>query len=61
MWIATKDIPAGLYYVSDDREDADGWADAVHLAVHLMSRQQLPALGSVLQLDTATSRRSTAS
>ena len=60
IWIATKDMPAGLYYVTDDREDADGWADALHLAVHLMSRQQLTALGSVLQPDTATSRRTTA-
>lgn len=60
IWIATKDMPAGLYYVTDDREDADGWADAMHLAVHLMSRQQLTALGSVLQPDTATSRRTTA-
>ena len=60
IWIATRDMPAGLYYVTDDREDADGWADAMHLAVHLMSRQQLSELGSVLQPDTATSRRSTA-
>ena len=39
IWVGLASKPQGLFLVAPDREDAEGWVDAIKMLLH-MQRQQ---------------------
>ncbi|KAK9826480.1 hypothetical protein WJX81_003553 [Elliptochloris bilobata] len=44
FWVALASHPAGLYFVAETEEEAEGWVDALLLLAHLAAQACLPAL-----------------